>query len=205
MGCVVWRIRRGYYVGFYVSAGEGRRPGSGSLMMPMTTLSMMGQGSDQGMLGNGGPMPPHHPMGNGLMNGHMGSGAMGGGPLGCMPMGSGSMGNLMGSMPMGGGMLGGGPLGSAPMMGNGYMANGGMGGLPMGMMNVDGGADGMSMGNMGGIPSGPMPQVPMPMANGRSCPLRALPMLLKVFDHFKLEEIHAVRLAYSLRGDIRVR
>jgi hypothetical protein len=155
------------------NAGEGRRPGSGNLMMPMTSLSMMSQGTEQGMAGNGGAIPPQHPMGNGLMNGHLGGGGMGGAPLGSAPMGSGPMGNLMSSMPMaGGGMLGGGPLGTSPMMGNGYMGGGGqgMGALPMGMMGMDNGGDGIPM---GGLSAGSMPQVPMPMANGGPAPFTA--------------------------------
>jgi len=139
------------------SAGDGRRPGSGGLMVP--NGPMMGQGGEQGgMLVNGvnGHLPPHHAMGNGLMSGHMGGG---GGPMGSgMP--------LMGGMPLGMQGGGGGPLGSAAMMGNGYMANGGgMGGIPpMGMMGVEGGAGDVMQ--LGGIPPGPLPQVPMPMANG---------------------------------------
>jgi hypothetical protein len=42
-----------------------------------------------------------------------------------------------------------------------------MGGMPMGMINMEGVGDVMPL---GGIPPGPLPQVPMPMANGAPCP-----------------------------------
>ena len=157
-----------------LDAGDGRRPGSGGMMPPMPNGSpMMGHGGDPGPMmpmnnGVNGMATPHHAMGNGMMNGHLGGMNMNNGPGMSGPMGS------MGSMPMmGNGMQGGGggglPMGSAPMMGNGFVPNGGgMGGMPpMGMMGMEGG--GRDVMPLGGIAPGSMQPGPLPMANGAHC------------------------------------
>ena len=146
-------------------AGDGRRPGSAG-MMPVNSssmggMSMMGNGHDNQLIGNGpmggggmsmsnGPMggggvPPGPSMGpmhinshqpNGMMPGSIGAGMGGGMPMEAVRMRSASMG--MGNMPNG--YIGNNGSG---MMGNGSMS--------MHQMNMGGGNDGM-------LPSSSMPQ-----------------------------------------------